>query len=130
MEMIRQDMRFLIAGCAALDVILLIGAACLGQFSFSLLGSILFSSLFSILNLILLIFHLKSSLLKSPHGARRRAMGNYLLRLSILGVVVYLGLTRDYFNVVGVIIPLLFPKLILSIRVMTQKGGTPNGNYN
>lgn len=122
MEMIREDMRYLACGCAVLDTAFVLAAACFGLFSLSLLLSVFLSSLFSLLNLVLLIVHLKSSLLKSSKGARGRAMGNYLLRLSILGLLVYLGLTRDWLNAFGMILPLLFPKIILSVRLMTQKG--------
>lgn len=130
MEMIREDMRYLAAGCAILDAAFLLIAACLGFFTLPLLLSVAVSSLVSLLNLALLIFHLKDSLLKSSRGARARAMGNYLLRLSMLGIVVYFGLTRDWLNAAGIIFPLFFPKIILSIRLMTQKGGNSNNGYN
>ena len=123
MEMIRQDMKYLVIGCAALDLIFLSIYACLGGLSASLVFSVLVSSLFSLINLVLLIHHLKSSLPKSSRGARRRTMGNYLLRMSILGVLIYLGLTRETFHALGIILPLIFPKLVLSVRILLQKEG-------
>ncbi len=123
MEMIRQDMKYLAVGCTALDLAFLSICACLGFFSLSFVVSVLVSSLFSLLNLILLILHLKSSLLKPPQGARRRTMGNYLLRMGILGVLIYLGLTREFFDAFGIILPLIFPKLVLSVRILLQKEG-------
>ena len=121
MKAIRQDLYFLAIGCAVLDGILLVVAACLGLFSISLMVSVLVSSLFSLFHLVLLFSHLKKSLLKSPLGARRRAMENYLMRMGILAVFLSLGLTFFPFYALGIILPLLFPKLVLSIRLIIQK---------
>lgn len=121
MKAIRQDLYFLAIGCAVLDGILLVVAACLGLFSISLMVSVLVSSLFSLFHLVLLFSHLKKSLLKSPLGTRRRAMENYLMRMGILAVFLSLGLTFFPFYALGIILPLLFPKLVLSIRLIIQK---------
>lgn len=100
-------------------VVTCLGFAVFSAFSLKVLLGVLAGSLFSMLNLLLLGLSTETAL--SFHG-RRGASGviflSYLLRYIITFAFIYTVLRYNYLNIWAVIIPLIFPRLIITLSAI------------
>lgn len=83
----------------------------LGRFSQAMLVGLLFGSIISVLNLRLLALSVTKALEMSPGKAQIYASSRYLVRMLIIGAVVFVSIKAPYINAMGTIIGLLSAKL-------------------
>ncbi|WP_293398007.1 ATP synthase subunit I [Peptoclostridium sp.] len=83
----------------------------LGKFSQGLLFGLLFGSTISVLNFRLLALSVTKALEMSPGKAQIYASSRYLVRMLIIGAVVFVSIKAPYINTIGTIIGLLSAKL-------------------
>lgn len=95
----------------------------LGFMNKSMLLGLLFGSLYTFFNFLLLALAVKKSLSKHGYKAQSYMTGSYFIRLFITGFVILIGLKTDYINAFGLILPLFFPKAIILISSIHRKGG-------
>lgn len=95
----------------------------LGFMNKSMFLGLLFGSLYSFFNFILLALGVEKSLKKHGYKAQSYMASSYFIRLTITGFVILIGLKADYINAFGLILPLFFPKAIILFNSILRKGG-------
>ena len=112
-EIISQETRRLAKGAVVLDLICLAVSWMLGYPPKPMALGLLFGTLFLLLNFQLIGISVKRSLgSSSPDIAKRKMTVGALGRYALSGVVIWVGIRSPLLNVFGVVLPLLYPKLI------------------
>lgn len=106
----------LIASAVMEGVFLLLGAWDLTVLWGNLLGAAA-----TVLNFFLMGLTIQKALDKSEEDARKQMKASQSLRLLLLLLVAILGATVDCFHLVAVIVPMLFPRIGVSIRALQNK---------
>lgn len=75
----------------------------------------LFGMLISMTNFLLLKKSVEKSVKMDPASANRYAIRQYLLRMSISGLVLVIGAVADYLNFLALVLGLLSVKLVITI---------------
>ena len=115
-EVISQETLRLAKWSAVLDVICLGMTWMLGYPPKQMVLGLLFGTLFLLLHFQLIGISVKRSLGSlSPENAKRRMTVGALGRYVLSGVVIWVGIRSPILNVFGVVLPLLYPKLIYYI---------------
>lgn len=111
MEIILKEMKKQAITLSILVVILFpIGILC-GVNWLTMLLSVLFGSLFTLANFMLLGSICDKACRKSPEKARTYMQFNYTLRILLVGIVILASLKLSYLSPLGVIPPLFAPKI-------------------
>ena len=112
-EVISQETLWLAKWSVVLDVICLGVTWILGYPPKQMALGLLFGTLFLLLNFQLIGISVKRSLgSSSPEIAKRKMTIGALGRYVLSGVVIWVGIRSPMLNVFGVVLPLLYPKLI------------------
>lgn len=112
-DVISQETLRLAKWSAVLDVICLGATWMLGYPPKQMALGLLFGTLFLLLNFQLIGISVKRSLGSlSPEIAKRKMTIGALGRYALSGVVIWVGIRSPILNVFGVVLPLLYPKLI------------------
>lgn len=74
---------------------------------------LLFGMIINILNFRLMSLSVKKALTLNPGIAQKYAVGNYLVRYMIYGIVLYIAATADYIDLLMVIVGFFTVKLII-----------------
>ena len=112
-EVISQETLHLAKRSAVLDVICLGITWMLGYPPKQMALGLLFGTLFLLLNFQLIGISVKRSLGSlSPEIAKRKMTLGALGRYALSGVVIWVGIRSPMLHVFGVVLPLLYPKLI------------------
>lgn len=106
----------LIASAVMEGVFLLLGAWDLTVLWGNLLGAAA-----TVLNFFLMGLTIQKALDKSEEDARKQMKASQSLRLLLLLLVAILGATVDCFHLVAVLVPMLFPRIGVSIRALQNK---------
>ena len=112
-EIISQETLRLAKGAVVLDVICFGVTWALGYPPKQMALGLLFGTLFLLLNFQLIGISVKRSLNSSvPDVAKRRMTIGALGRYALSGVVIWVGISSPLLHVLGVVLPLLYPKVI------------------
>lgn len=112
-EVISQETLHLAKWSVVLDVICLGITWMLGYPPKQMALGLLFGTLFLLLNFQLIGISVKRSLGSlSPEIAKRKMTVGALGRYALSGVVIWVGIRSPMLHVFGVVLPLLYPKLI------------------
>ena len=112
-EVISQETLHLAKRSVVLDVICLGITWMLGYPPKQMALGLLFGTLFLLLNFQLIGISVKRSLGSlSPEIAKRKMTVGALGRYALSGVVIWVGIRSPMLHVFGVVLPLLYPKLI------------------
>lgn len=112
-EVISQETLHLAKWSAVLDVVCLGITWMLGYPPKQMALGLLFGTLFLLLNFQLIGISVKRSLGSlSPEIAKRKMTVGALGRYALSGVVIWVGIRSPMLHVFGVVLPLLYPKLI------------------
>lgn len=106
----------LIASAVMEGVFLLLGAWDLTVLWGNLLGAAA-----TVLNFFLMGLTIQKALDKSEEDARKQMKASQSLRLLLLLLVAILGATVDCFHLVAVLVPMLFPRIGVSIRALQNR---------
>lgn len=82
----------------------------------------IFGAIISILNFLLLNNSVKKSVRMSPGKAERYANGQYIIRMSIYGIVLIIGAKADYLNFLTLCLGLLIVKIVIRFSAILDKG--------
>lgn len=102
-------------GLSAVTLIILL---LLGRETFPAVRGTFFGATFATLNFVLTADAVKRAL-RFPDNqsrAKRVMFSSYIMRMALLGFVIYVGLTADHIDAWGIIIPLFFPKIAIMAR--------------
>lgn len=84
-----------------------------------LLGTLL-GCVFAVFNFALTAYFVSQSVKKSENGAKGYMAGGYYLRLALTAAVIYWAIQAPYFNVFTAAIPLVFPRVVITICSLWQ----------
>ena len=123
MDVSKEECRKVFWGIAVLTAIFFVICILVGQFDLPMFLGGLLGAVVGGLNFVLLCLSVEGLLEKDAHRARSSAAFGYFFRLLFTAVVIIFGYTADFINVVGVVIPLFFPKFALIASYLCRKGG-------
>ena len=121
MEVVREECRKLVVGLLVLDAITLLVSAFFHAFTLPMVLGVLAGSILALLNFYFLGYFIHQSVQKEPGRAKAYMISGYLLRMALLAAILVLGFKLEHINGVGLVLPLLYPKLILYFD--TWRGG-------
>lgn len=106
----------------AFDFAVMLGFFLAGKMAFSVPLGLIGGSLFSALNFHLLGMAVEKSVKKEPDKASSFMKISYFLRYALMAVVLFAGAKSGYFNIICLIIPLTYPRIIVTFKYI-RKGG-------
>ncbi len=121
--MIRKELKFLLPWALVLDVIIYIISLPVYGVCREVPLSLLAGTVVMILNFIILGLSSERAVERTVRGAKAYMFGSYLLRMGIMGVLFYFGITSSYLNIVACALPQLFPKIAYTANAAFRKGG-------
>ena len=124
MEIAIEELKKLARGIAVCNLLLFIGLMLARRGLLpSLLGMALGNAA-AVGNFILTGISAEQAVRLDPEAARRKMAAGYFQRMLMLAVVIAIGLAADPFDPFGVILPLFFPKISLTVGyIFFWKGG-------
>ena len=111
---------------AGLVAVMLIIYALMGKFTFSVLVSGVLGGTVAMANLFLLAVTIEKAVAKSEGKARGVMGASYILRLAFIAGVVIFAIKNEYLNYVAVVIPLVFPQIIIKFLHTRPEGKKKN----
>lgn len=116
-------LRQLLIGALIGDVLCIIVCLPFGWLGLPVLLGLLFGTVLSLLLFVLLGMALAQSLSKSPNSAKRHVQIHYILRMLLLGIALYLGITRSYLSMPAMLVPVLSVQFTLYLTGIFGKEG-------
>ena len=111
MEIILKELKKVALTLAGMDILIFIGGLLFRVNPFTMAISLVFGSLFTLANFMLLGSLCQKACTKTPLRAKRFMIMNYIARLLLAAVVIIASFELSYLNPVGVILPLFAPKI-------------------
>ena len=121
---IKQSMKEVLkiaAGAFALLLIMWVVFALLGCFSYKVVLGGLLGVFTSSLNFFFLALTLEVSLGSGEKKAQGMMGVSYLLRLLFIAVIVVLAIKSPHINYIAVVIPLIFPRIVITLLNVFKK---------
>lgn len=106
----------------AFDVAIILGFLLAGEMALSVSLGLICGSLFSALNFHLLGMAVEKAVKKESEKANSSMKISYFLRYALMAVVIFTAAKSGYFNIICLIIPLLYPRIIVTLKYI-RKGG-------
>ncbi len=110
-----SEIKKMVLGVAILGVCMAIVVGCIWHWQAPMLWGILLGCSYAILNFVLTAYFISRSVQKSENQAKGYMMGGYYLRLALAAVTIYWAIKAPYFNVFTAAIPLLFPRIVITV---------------
>lgn len=110
----KKDILQVVAGTAVLGVVMDIVFLLIGRFDTTVLWGTLLGVACASLNFCFLAYAVAKSLGKGKSAVGYMG-GSYILRLFFIGAVVVFAIKSTYFNYIATAIPLLFPRVIITV---------------
>ena len=130
-KLIRNELIKLLPMVLLLDLTLYAISVIFIGISYSMALGLLLGTAVLLINLYLLANSSERALLRykttnSEKSAKRAMFQGYLLRYLVVGLALYVSVSVKFgflFNTIGVIVPMVYPKLIYFIQGLTNKKG-------
>ena len=103
-------------GIIAFDIIVLAILLITSNFNKPMLLGLLFGTIIAILNFKLLAISVEKSVTMPQNKAQIYFSSRYVIRMIIVGVVLFVSATADHLNIIGVAIGLVSPKFVILAR--------------
>lgn len=124
MDIALEELRRLAPLLAALNAAMLAVCALTGRLDSPMLLGMLIGNAYAAVHFILIGVAAERVVQLTPAEAQRQMAAAYFLRLMLMSVVIIVGMKANFINALGVIVPLFFPKLSLTIgHIFIWKGG-------
>ncbi|MGM9631252.1 ATP synthase subunit I [Butyricicoccus sp.] len=102
-----------------MSVIMVVVFAIIGKFDYTVLLGALLGGGSAILEFFLMALAVQKSVQRdTPEEAKLVIQNSHTRRLLLLAVVVIVGIKLPYFNWIAVVLPLIFPKLIIYAKTL------------
>lgn len=118
----KKDILKVTCGTAVLTVAMIVVFAIIGKFDITVLLGALLGFCGAALNFYLLALTLLKSLEKGKN-ATAFISSSYLLRILFIAAVVIFAIKSPHFNYIAVVIPLIFPRVIITVLEGIMKSG-------
>lgn len=113
---VKLESKRIAIGVLAMSVIMEIVFVVLGRFDYTVLLGNLLGGGWAILNFFLMALAVQKSVKKElPQEAKLVLQNSYTKRLLISVAILLIGIKVEYFNWISVVIPLVFPRIIIAI---------------
>ncbi len=123
-KMINEEFIFFAPRSVALSVLIFLISLPFFGFGYEIPLSLLLGNVLTLFNFIALGFTVEHAVVRPIKSAQRLMKLSYVGRLAVMGVFIYLAIVLPCFNVIAVIIPLFYPKVIYTIYgIINRKGG-------
>ncbi len=86
-----------------------------------LLWGTLLGCIYAVFNFALTAYSVSQSVQKSENAAKAYMAGGYYLRLALTAAVIYWAIRAPYFNVFGAAIPLVFPRIVITVCSLARQ---------
>ena len=118
----------IVALCEALGVAAMIGIfALLGQFDYTVALGGLAGGLVAALNFFFMVVGLSAAADRAQNqdakGGKGLVRGSYMIRLAVMFIVLFACAKSGYFNVIALVVPLLFVRPALTVAEFFRKKG-------
>ncbi|HBI64068.1 MAG TPA: hypothetical protein DDX51_02990 [Clostridiales bacterium] len=116
---VKLETKHIAIGVVSMSVIMEIVFLVIGKFDYTVLLGNLLGGGFAILNFFLMALAVQRSVHReTPEEAKLVIQNSYTKRLLLLAAVVIAGIKLPYFHWVAVIIPLLFPRIVIFVKTL------------
>ena len=106
----------------AFDLVVMLGFFLSGKMALSVPLGLIGGSLFSALNFHLLGMAVEKAVKKESAKANSFMKRSYFLRYMLMAIVLFAGAKSGFFNIICLIIPLIYPRIIVTFKYI-RKGG-------
>ena len=113
-----NEIKYVTKGVIVFDVIILVGLLITSMFTKSILLGLAFGSIIAILNFRLLALSIEKSVAMPVNKAQIYTSSQYILRMTITGVVLIVSAKAPHLNVFGVAVGLLSPKFVILAKTL------------
>ncbi|MGL5348836.1 MAG: ATP synthase subunit I [Peptostreptococcaceae bacterium] len=103
-------------GIIAFDIIVLAILLITSNFNKPMILGLLFGTIIAILNFKLLAISVEKSVTMPQNKAQIYFSSRYVIRMIIVGVVLFVSATADHLSIIGVAIGLVSPKFVILAR--------------
>lgn len=121
MNVVFNEIKKLLLPCIVQAFITYVLFACHGYFTVTMFVTILFSTLYAIVNFWMLGSAISVALTRSPQSAQVYMVSQYFIRYIITGMIIYYSIIIPWINPLAVAIPMFFPKIALILRSLSTK---------
>lgn len=118
---LQQQVTSVIKGIVVFDLIVIITLLITSTFSKEMLLGLMFGSIIATLNFRLLAISIQKSVTMPVSKAQIYTSGQYMLRMTITGIVLLVSVKASHLNVIGVAIGLLSPKFVILSKPLINK---------
>lgn len=120
-EDIKKEILNMAGGILVLSVIMLIIFALAGFWSINALYGCMLGAGYAFFNFVLLAISVQKASVKNPKAAQGVMGLSYTLRYILTGVVVVWGIKSPVFNYLAVVIPLVFPRIVIMVTNIIRR---------
>ncbi|CEI71610.1 MULTISPECIES: ATP synthase subunit I [Romboutsia] len=110
---LQDEINYVTKGVIVYDLIAIILLLITSTFSKEMLLGLIFGTIIAVLNFRLLAITIEKSVTMPVSKAQIYSAGQYLLRMTVTGVVLFVSVKAPYIHVLGVAIGLLSPKFVI-----------------
>ncbi len=118
---VQEEVRRVSKGVPVLAAVLLLGCWPFGQLNVPMALAALAGTVMGVLNFILLGLAVERAIEMEPDAAKRKMTRSYLLRMGLLGLFLVTG-NRAGLPLLGLAVPLIFPRLVILAKSIFRKG--------
>jgi len=113
---LQNEIKNLTKGIVVYDLLILLGLAITFNFNKPMVLGLIFGTLIAILNLKLLAITVSKVVSMPSTKAQIYSSSQYLIRMTIMGVVLFVSVKAPHLNIVGTAIGLLSTKFVILIQ--------------
>lgn len=110
---LQDEINYVTKGVIVYDLIAIILLLITSTFSKEMLLGLIFGTIIAVLNFRLLAITIEKSVTMPVSKAQIYSVGQFILRMTVTGVVLLVSVKAPYINVLGVAIGLLSPKFVI-----------------
>lgn len=115
---LREEVNYVTKGVIVYDLIAMALLLITSTFSKPMFLGLLFGTMIAILNFRLLAITINKSVTMPASKAQIYSTSQYMLRMLITGVVIFVSVKAPYLHVIGVAIGLLSPKFVILAKAL------------
>lgn len=115
---LQEEVNYVTKGVVVYDLIVTILLLITSTFNKTMILGLLFGTMIAILNFRLLAITINKSVTMPVSKAQIYSSAQYMMRMLITGVVIFVSVKAPHLNVIGVAIGLLSPKFVILAKAL------------
>lgn len=118
----KREIKKIGIGNVILSAVMIAVFAALGKFDVKVLCGTLLGAGYAFMNFVLLAISVQKAAFSLPKTAQGKMGLSYSLRYVLTGIIVIMAIKLPVFNYVAAVIPLLFPRITITVTGLIGKG--------